>query len=73
MIGLRRRLPTSLFELRRDKTTQQEGKVNRAVARQSEGGLGYVATWRDIARQSGGGFRFDTLQLAAGSFIFTQR
>ena len=45
------------------------GKANRAVAPLSEGGSGYGATWRAIARKSDGGFRFDTPQLAAGSFI----
>jgi hypothetical protein len=46
-----------------------KGKANRAVAPLSEGGSGYGATWRAIARKSEGGFRFDTPQLAAGSFI----
>ena len=46
-----------------------KGKVNRDEARESEVGLGYGATWPDIAHKSDGGFRFDTPQLAAGSFI----
>ncbi|MEJ2727635.1 MAG: hypothetical protein P8185_03820 [Deltaproteobacteria bacterium] len=49
-----------------------KGKANRAVAPLSEGGSGYGATWRAIARKSDGGFRFDTPQLAAGSFIFLE-
>ena len=31
--------------------------------------VGFGATWRAIAPESDGGFRFDTPQLAAGSFI----
>ncbi len=46
-----------------------KGKVNRAEARQSVGGLGYGATCRAEAIESEGRFRFDTPQLAAGSFI----
>ena len=66
-------MPKIFFLRLRLKTLQlaaeMKGKVNRAEARKSEGGLGYGATWRAIARKSDGGFRFDTPQLATGSFI----
>jgi len=44
------------------------GKVNRAEAHQSEGGLNPLYHFN--VGMATAQFRFDTLQLAAGSFIF---
>jgi hypothetical protein len=45
-----------------------KGKVNRAEAHQSEGGLNPLYHFN--ARIATAQFRFDTPQLAAGNFIF---
>jgi len=45
-----------------------KGKVNRAEAHQSEGGL--IPLYHFNVRMATAQFRFDTPQFAAGSFIF---
>jgi len=67
MIGLRFQLPTSLFELRRDKTAQQDGEANRVdLSRRS---LDEVGSSQERRRVGYDAISLDTQPLAAGSFI----